>query len=188
MLLYKKYEESLNNELFYNTPGLIEIKMGNELIQSSGVNQEIVQEVFQTGMQVSEGKSEMRNFSVSYFPIKSGFKVEAILLLFPKENRENEFDENIVYLEKLALAGCNWVGISIENERQKKEYELVKVELTKLFSILTQPFCLVSRDGVIQEINDHLASVVQKRRSILIGEKVSQILTNDSWDIVKQQT
>jgi transcriptional regulator with PAS, ATPase and Fis domain len=182
MVFYKRFEESLNDEIFDNTAGLIQIKTKNELIHCSCVHHELVQEVFQTGMKASIDNT------VFYFPVKIGFSVEAVLLLTPKDNREDEFSEQIGYLEKMARVGCNWVGISIENERRQKELEITKMELSTLFSTIAQPFCVVSQDGVIQELNDHLALMVQKQRSILIGEKISYILTSDSWETIKQRT
>ncbi len=184
MSLYKNYEAYLNHELFANTPGVIEIKTRKELRESPEVDQLQMKEVFQTGMKSAAGETRLDEPPFAfphYFPINIKLKVEAILLLSPKINMEQEFASRFDYLEKMAELGCKWVGESAEKEQVKVEYDLARMKMKKIFQTVTQPLCLVSREGVIQEINDHFASMVDKRRTFLIGERITQVLTHSSW-------
>jgi transcriptional regulator with PAS, ATPase and Fis domain len=186
---YQDYEHLLNKEVFGETCAFVQIKTRNELIKCEDVDQTCVSEIFQTGIKTLSGEDQggLASF-IYYFPIFIRLKVEAILLLFPKQDCEKEFKQGIRYLEKLADLSCKWVSERIENERVKKEAELANAEITNLFSTVTQPLCMISRDGIIQEINDPLASMLQKGRTSLIGGDVTQLLTNNSWELVKKQT
>jgi sigma-54 dependent transcriptional regulator, acetoin dehydrogenase operon transcriptional activator AcoR len=183
MSIFQNYEEFLNNGVFAETYGAIEIKTRMELLESRQIDQECVRKIFQTGMKAASVENQ-----IYYFPILCKLKVEAILLLFPKNNAEKEFASSIHFLEKAAELSCKWVGESIEHEQVKREYEQTKFEITKLFSTVTEPLCLISRDGVIQEINAHMASMIQKGSSSLIGESVSQLFPHYSWNLIKKQT
>ena len=187
MSFYRSYEEFLNTEVFSATPGYIEIKDRHELYKRVNVDQSVLKNIFQTGINISYKECGESSTLAGYFSIKSKFKVIAILLLFPKEGLENQFRSCIQYLEKMAELGAKWVGESIEKEQWKSEYEVTRVEITKIFSAVTEPLCLVNRNGVIQEINDQLSVMVGNRRTTLIGEEISQILTPTSWEIIKQQ-
>lgn len=184
MSLYEKYELLLNNEVFAATPSFVEIKGRNELRECSSLDQLAIKRILQTGVSLALEE----DLFIYYFPIKCKLKVEAILLLLPKENLESDCKLNANYLEKLAELSCKWVGESIENEQLKNESSMTRIEMTRLFSTVTEPLCLVSHDGIVQEINEPFSALVGNKRSLMIGEKVSQILTASSWDTIKKQT
>lgn len=184
MSLYEKYELLLNNEVFAATPSFVEIKGRNELRECSSLDQLAIKRILQTGVSLALEEDSF----IYYFPIKCKLKVEAILLLLPKENLESDCKLNANYLEKLAELSCKWVGESIENEQLKNESSMTRIEMTRLFSTVTEPLCLVSHDGIVQEINEPFSALVGNKRSLMIGEKVSQILTASSWDTIKKQT
>jgi sigma-54 dependent transcriptional regulator, acetoin dehydrogenase operon transcriptional activator AcoR len=181
MSIYQKYEEYLNRGFFAETYGKIEIKTKRELMENLQIDQECVRGIFQTGM-----KAACEENQVYYFPVLCKLKVEAIMLLFAKRNAEKEFNSSIHFLEKAAELGCKWVGESIEHELIKREYQLTKIEITKLFSTVTEPLCLIDREGSILEINVQMASMIQKNAASLVGETVSQLFPQNSWDVVKK--
>ncbi len=187
MDVYKSYEDKLNHEVFMDTSGLVRIKTRRDLLESQNVDQTCVQEVIQTGMKAVSGKDQGNISSlVYYFPIKRNLKVEAILLLFPKKGLENEFVSSIHFLEKLSELSSKWVGDRLECEQVKQKYEVARLEITNLFSTVTTPLCIVSREGVIEEINNQMAAIAQKERAYLIGSEVFHLFTKDSWDLVKK--
>ncbi|MFK9091924.1 sigma-54 interaction domain-containing protein [Bacillus salipaludis] len=186
MSFNKKYESYLNHELFNDTPGMVKIKARKELLEAPDVDQQQMREIFQTGMKsvpIDRGSAP-----TLYFPIKIRLKVEAVLLLSPKNNMEEEFASKLDYLEKMADLGCKWAEESAEKEQVNKDYNLARMKVKRVFSTLTLPLCLVSSTGVIQEINDLLASMAGKRRTILLGERISQLLTPSSWERIQGVT
>ncbi|XJZ27029.1 sigma-54 interaction domain-containing protein [Bacillota bacterium Lsc_1132] len=188
MSIYRHYEEYLNKEIFAETPLIAEVKSKAELIECQTIDQDCVREVFQTGMKASSVVNRGNKTSfIYYFPIFCKLKVEAILLLFPKKNFEKDFSNGLGLLERLAELGCNWIGNSMEYEQIKREHQLSKIEIKKLFVTITEPLCMVSGKGIIQEINDPMASIVKKNRSSLIGESVSEVISYDYWNDIKNQ-
>lgn len=187
MTEFKRLEDIFNHKIFADTAGMVRISTRRQLLDSHDVDQTCVQEVIQTGVWAKsnvtlKGTQQL----IYYFPIKINLKVEAIMSLLAKPGQEGEFYSGIHYLEKLVELCAISAGEQVEKERVKYEFEIAKLEMTNLFSIVTTPLCIISHDGTIQEINNSMAAMTQKERLSLIGGDITMLLTSDSWETVQK--
>ncbi|GER67728.1 ATPase AAA [Weizmannia acidilactici] len=186
MASFNEYEQMLNQEIFSSTPGYIEIKERDDLLQCRDLDQEYIKEIFQSGVRIEKAEKENSSL-INYFPIIRNMKVIAILLLRPRTRQEQDFIRDIKYLNMVSELACKWVSEKLEKEKWQKKYTITSLELQKFFQTITQPFCLVDHGGIIQEISEHMASIFHKRKTAFIGGKVTELIAYDDWKKIRRQ-
>ncbi|RGR82582.1 PAS domain-containing protein [Heyndrickxia coagulans] len=182
---YTEFEQSLNETFFSATPGFVEIKEKDALLQCEGLDQAYIKEMFKSGVRMDAGREEAG--AVCYFPIVQEMKVVSVLLLRPKQGEKEGFARDIQYLKLLSELACQWVAEKLERETWQKMFGEIHLETRKLIQSITEPFCLVDQDGLIQEMNEHMASLFRKRRTTLMGEKIMQYITKEKWESIKSR-
>ncbi|MEC2222931.1 MULTISPECIES: sigma-54 interaction domain-containing protein [Heyndrickxia] len=182
---YTEFEQSLNEAFFFATPGFVEIKEKDALLQCEGLDQAYIKEMFKSGVRMDAGREEAE--AVCYFPIVQEMKVVSVLLLRPKQGEKERFARDIQYLKLLSELACQWVAEKLERETWQKRFGEIHLETRKLIQSITEPFCLVDQDGLIQEMNEHMASLFRKRRTTLMGEKIMQYITKEKWESIKSR-
>lgn len=182
---YTEFEQSLNETFFSATPGFVEIKEKDALLQCEGLDQAYIKEMFKSGVRMDAGREEAG--AVCYFPIVQEMKVVSVLLLRPKQGEKEGFARDKQYLKLLSELACQWVAEKLERETWQKRFGEIHLETRKLIQSITEPFCLVDQGGLIQEMNEHMASLFRKRRTTLMGEKIMQYITKEKWESIKSR-
>ncbi|MFS0783775.1 sigma-54 interaction domain-containing protein [Bacillus sp. 1P06AnD] len=181
MEVYQQYQEYLNNGLFAGIPYRVELKGDQELRDCPYVDQRAVMEIFQIGRQLSAADALNGEGPVIYKPIKENNQVRALLLVFEDVDCEEKNMIACDVLQGLAEIAADYVGSERMHRFLERENDVLNREMKVLFDTVTQPFCLVNEEGVIQEVNDNLASLAHKRRALLIGEQIDALVSGESW-------
>ncbi|WP_223587587.1 sigma-54 interaction domain-containing protein [Neobacillus bataviensis] len=157
----------------------------------------ILNKVIQTGMDIfvknklehtCESCSIIECFQTNTFIIKAIFqerKVVGVLVAAPLEGYESWLIENENKLD-VRLDFCReWICKTLENNQLRHTNHSILEEVNGIFSFIEEPVLIVGPDGTIHNVSNRVCLEFNKVRTVLIGENISDILSQDDWQKMK---
>ncbi|MDN3015510.1 sigma 54-interacting transcriptional regulator [Paenibacillus sp. BSR1-1] len=157
----------------------------------------ILNKVIQTGMDMfvknklehtCESCSIKEYFQTDTFMIKAIFqerKVVGVLVAAALEGYESWLIENENQLD-VRLDFCReWICNTLEINQLRHTNHSILEEVNGIFSFIEEPVLIVGLDGTIHNVSNRVCLEFNKVRSVLIGENISDILSQDDWKKMK---
>ncbi|WP_052659553.1 sigma-54 interaction domain-containing protein [Bacillus alveayuensis] len=119
-------------------------------------------------------------------PAKVKAEVFGVFVIKPKKHMEKWFEENIEMIECIAEALVEMISTEMEKGLLEKENDMFRMEIQHLFLSTKDFVALVSPDGTIQEMSDSFASYLKKSRSSLIGEPITDLISQEYFQNIKK--
>jgi transcriptional regulator with PAS, ATPase and Fis domain len=118
-------------------------------------------------------------------PITKNKRVIGIVLVTPLDGQTDWLKENFNNIE-IQLDFCSdWISSKLENDDLIKENALVLEEMNGLFTFIQDSILIVGEDGTIHNLSNHLNKDFIKMKTILIGESITEMMSDSDWLKVK---
>jgi transcriptional regulator with PAS, ATPase and Fis domain len=124
--------------------------------------------------------------SAIFAPIKVQNQVKSILLVTPQKKSQNWLNNTKEIIEQLTLLSSKWISTDFENEDLSRENDIFRNEVKGLFLFMKDSVLIVGMDGIIHNVSESVSLELKRKRSALIGEKITDLISDSDWTKIKE--
>jgi transcriptional regulator with GAF, ATPase, and Fis domain len=93
--------------------------------------------------------------------------------------------QNYHHIEDLIRPLITVIAFQQETIKLKEENGLLKQEIKNLLRMSNEPWMILNLDGIVTEASQYLCTLVDIKRSHLIGESVTKLIPLEKWHSIK---
>lgn len=108
-------------------------------------------------------------------------KVVGVLIAAEVDGQDAWLVENYNKMDGQLDFYREWISNKLENDELRKVNYSILEEMNGVFSFLNEPVLIVGLDGTIHNISNSVSLEFNKVRTVLIGEKISEIIPHADW-------